>query len=266
MSSSNKDTRNIDWAVRLFRPVLVDLHIPDLKDEIRIYTANYRELQRYHMDKCLIIVKRFHFSKESYKGVFVWRYDSVCDMFILYIIVADNLFTNTTEEKSVYRKAITTHEFTHCIAAIMTSERLSDKNLIKRQLDKLKKRFHAIEQNDIQNLMTDISISMINPNASRLLTFSDGHFRTGDEDFPGKYSELYRNMLLSYSLFKDFFTDSVKKQFKDLYEKGDIKQASRIISSVIKKISKEKCLDLNFVLTRFKTDFVPKLLKEIKSI
>ncbi|MBQ6567254.1 MAG: hypothetical protein IJP62_03390 [Treponema sp.] len=263
MSSSNKDARTIDWAVKLFRPVLVDLHIPALTDEIRIYTADYKEFQRYHMDRCLVIVKRFHFSKESYKGVFIWRYDATFDIFILYVIVADNLFEETSEESAVYRKAITTHEFTHCIAAILTSERLNDKNLIKRQSDKLKKRFHAIEQNDIKNLMTDISISMVNPNAARLLTFPDSHFRTEDEDFPPKYSELYRNMLLSYSLFSDYFNDDAKKRFKAFYDEGNREQAAKIISSVIIQISKEKCLDVNFVLTRFTTEFIPKLLKEI---
>lgn len=263
MISSNKDTRTIEWAVNLFRPVLIDLNIPNLKDKNELCTSNYKLLCRYHMDRCDIIVKRFHFSNENYKGVFIWRYIAEIDTFVLYIIVNDNLFTRATSEERIYRKAITTHEFTHCIATILTSERLNDKTLIKRQSDKLKKRFHAIEQNDIKNLMTDVSISMTEPESARLLAFPDEHFRTGDEDFVPMYNDLYRNMLLSYSLFTEFFDNDKRKQFKAFYKKGDKLNASKIIASVLADISTKKCLDINFVLARFREEFVSKALKDL---
>lgn len=267
MIKTNAEKHDIHWAVQLFRPVLIDLNIQNLANQTIVFSSNYRLLQRFHMDRCIIVVKRFHFSKDSYKGVFIWQYFKKQNVFVLYIIIADNMYGgNIKHEDEIYRKAITTHEFIHCIAAMLTSARLDDPNLIKNQFDKLKKRFHAIEDNDIKNVMTDMSISLMNPNADRLLSFPDKHFRTGDEDFEPKYSELYRNMLLSYDLFNTFFTAELKKQFKIFLDEQKNDEAGSLLSDVLLKISVRKRLDMNFVITRFSEEFIPLLQNEIRTM
>ena len=215
------------------------------------------------MDRCVVIVKRHRFSNESYKGVFIWQYNEKNDIFVLYIILNENMYATSNRTDEVYRKAVSTHEFTHCVAALLTLSRLNIKVLIENQHKKLAKRFHAIEGSDIKNLMTDISNSMLNPGAEQFLFFPDSHFRTGDEDFPPKYSELYRKLLLSYELFREYFTNETIGEMKLLLDSGKRDEFADIIAERIKKISEEKRLDLNFVLQCFKNEFIKKLLKEL---
>lgn len=264
MSATGTEERTVDWAVNLFRPLLKDLRIQELKDQSIIFTANYRAFQKYHMDSCIVIVKRYKFSKPNYKGVFIWQYNTRNEIFALYIILNENMYDTTDVKNEIFRKAVSTHEFTHCVAALLTLSRLKTKVLIENQQKKLAKRFHAMEESDMGNLMADISNSMLQPNMERFLFFPDMHFRTGDEDFSQKYSELYRNLLLSYGLFKEYFTDEITTRLKELFKDGNDIEFERLVAEKIQAISKEKRLEWNFVLQSFRNIFIPKFTKELK--
>ncbi len=109
MSATGLEERTVDWAVNLFRPLLKDLGIQKLKDQSMVFTANYKAFQKYHMDSCVVIVKRYKFSKQNYKGVFIWQYNEKNEMFALYIILNENMYTTTLEKNEIFRKAVSTH-------------------------------------------------------------------------------------------------------------------------------------------------------------
>ncbi len=252
----------LEHAVKIFRPLLKDLKLQELESLALVFTDNYKAFIRQHMTNCVIVAKRHKFTKENYKGVFIWQYDRETKMYALYIIINDNMY-NSDENDGIYRKAVTTHEFVHCVAALQTLARLNTEVLIERQHEKLSRSFHAIEQSDLKNLMTDLTLSMINPDAAQLLTFSDSHFRTGDEDFKAKYSDLYRNLLLSYDLFREYFTDELYTQFAKLCQESTDK-AAELFTEIIRRLAKEKRLSVNFIVKRMTEEFIPRLLKRLK--
>ena len=99
--------------------------------------------------------------------------------------------------------------------------------------------------------MQDIGKSLFprTPKIQRILGFPDAHFRTGDEDFQGSYADLFSQLLFSYELFKQYFTDAVVRQIFDMPANGKM-AAQRIIVEMVKKIATEKCLPENFVRIR----------------
>ena len=213
--SNNISERDIEWAIKTFRPLLKDLEIPKLKaDYKQILTSEYKIFNRYNMSNCAIIVSQYEFSKLEYKGVFVWQYCKEEDFYALYIILNSNLFKNTQAIKIV-RKAVSTHEFVHCVAALMALSRLKTQALIENLHNRMKKKFHALTDNDVENIFKDLKRSLKDRKATQIETFPDDHFRVGGEDFTDSYSDLYRNLLLSYELFcsDEFFNTDRKSDF-----------------------------------------------------
>lgn len=261
--------RTIEWAINLFRPLLKKLHIQHLDQTIIIDTAQFQLLRRYNMDKCLVVVTRHKFKNANRKGVFCWQYNEETELYALYIILNDTLYTNisTNENTMIERKALSTHEYTHCIAAILTISQLSTPLLIKNQSKKLSQKFHALEQSDIKDIMKDISFSIKQPRTLHLLTFTDSHFRTGDENFPQDYIRLYRRLLFSYSLFteycneKDFFNIISQLETK---EQESIILATQKILTLLEKIAKEKHLDFDFTVNQFVDEIFPFAIKKYK--
>ena len=235
----------------MFRPLMHDLGIKKLalNDCHKITTFDdscYCLMARCNMDNCILVVKRMRFSKADYKGVFIWQYDKETKLFGMYIFLNDSLYN-----KPEIRKAVSTHEFTHCAAALMSVSELETESLIDNQMQKMRQCFHALQEDDIQKLMQDIGKSLFprTPKIQRMLGFPDAHFRTGDEDFQGSYADLFSQLLFSYELFKQYFTDAVVRQIFDM-PTNDKMAAQRIIVEMVKKIATEKCLPENFVRIR----------------
>lgn len=252
MSSSFPNRKTVEWAVHTFRPLMHDLQIGELKvnEHHQINTFDdlyYSNMVKCHMDNCVIVVKRIRFSKADYKGVFIWQYDKKTELFSLYIFLNDSLYTNN----NVIRKAVSTHEFTHCTAAFMSISELETEVLIQNQMMKMTNSFHALKDSDIQKLMNDTILSLFPkvPKVQRFLEFPDEHFRTGNEDFQGSYSDLYSRLLFSYELFKQYFTDEIVQQIFN-QDKENVNSDNALVSDMIKKIAKEKCLLKSFVEIR----------------
>lgn len=242
------DKKTVEWAVHTFRPLMHGLDIKSLTSGVyhQITTFDdlyYQNMVKCHMDNCVIIVMRMRFSKTCYKGVFIWQYNKETQLFCLYIFLNDNLFVNP-----VIRKAVSTHEFTHCTAALMSVSELETEALIYNQMNKMKQSFHAFQDSDIQKLMNDIILSLFSklPKIRQLLEFPDEHFRTGDENFQGSYTDLYSHLLFSYELFKQYFTDEMVLKLLNQTKS----ETNKDISSMVKKIAKEKCLMETFVKFR----------------
>lgn len=252
--------KDIDWAIKIFRPVLKDLGISKLKNDKLVFTDNYSNLIKNKIIKCVIVIKKFRFLKSAHEGIFVWQYDEQTDMHALYILLNENLFHNNDVETNKIKKAVAVHEFTHCVATMLTISQLETKLLIERQNKRMERRIHAIESNDTVDLFKDMLVVASRKKAEYMLSFPDSHFRTGSEDFQQSYSELYCHLLFSYQIFLEFFTDDVFNEIKKLASDQNALEIKNIIEELINQISEEKKLEINFV--RLQTDqFISKYLE-----
>lgn len=262
MTSSNSSKKTLTWAVDIFRPVLQSLKIQELELWTFKTTSGFRDLFRFHMDRAVIVVRRCKFSKPDYKGIFIWQYNEKNNIFALYILLNDNLYTDTSAKTGIIRKAVSTHEFVHCTAALMTIAEMESKTLIKNQMAKLKKSFHALGLSDVQSMLNDTKILGNTSEKEDGVYFKDSHFRTGDEDFQASYSDLYKELLFSYQLFREFFTDELMREFFIALSNKDDK-VKEIISSLVKEISEKKNLEPEFVEKKIRNEMFGTALAEI---
>ena len=212
--TDNAEERNIEWAIKVFRPLLKDLNISHLekKDERRqILTADYKLFIRHSMDKCVIIVCRYNLYQDHHQGIFVWQYNEKEDFYALYIILNNNLFS-PSKTQAIVRKAVSVHEYVHCVAAMLALSRLKTKKLIEILQSRMSKRFHALTIFDVGDIISDLRKSKKDKKLKPIDTFDDDHFRIEWEDFQASYAVLYRNLLLSYELFcEEGFFDTEKR-------------------------------------------------------
>lgn len=254
--------KTLNWAVDIFRPVLKSLKIQELDSWTFKTTSGVRELYRFHMDRAIIVVRRCRFSKPHYKGIFIWQYNEKNNIFALYILLNDDLYTNTSDDAGITRKLISTHEFVHCTAALMTIAEMESKTLIRNQMKKLKKSFHALETSDVQSMLNDTKILANSSDKEKGVHFKDSHFRTGDEDFQASYSDLYKELLFSYQLFREFFTDSLMREFFIALINKDAK-VQEIISNLVNEISQKKNLELEFVDKKIRNEMLGTAFLEV---
>lgn len=252
--------RGIEWAVKVFRPLLKDLSISTLSNTEnfrQILTAGYKEFIRHHMDNCVVLVCRHNLTKEEYQGIFVLQYNREENFYALYIILNDNLFA---PEKKVIRKAVSIHEYVHCVAAMLALSRLETAKLINRLHKKITERIHALTVIDANNILNDLKKSK---DIQSLDTFDDKHFRIEWEDFQASYADLYRNLLLSYELFceKGFFDIEKRQQFDKCIKEKKSQEAWTILVNVMQNLAEKKHLDDNFVHNRLMDDFLVKIVQ-----
>lgn len=242
--------RNLAWAVKIFRPLMKQLKLQSLDSSCprKILTSTEKNMFRLHMDRCMIVACRWKFS-DSRQGVSIWRYNKNSDVHVLYIFVNDALFDNEVEKLKILRKIVTTHEFTHCVAYILTISRIANSLITEREIERLRKNTHILTKSDIQMILGDILKSPQQFTEKEFLAFPDEHFRTGDEDFQSSYSDLYRNFLLSYELFREFFDDSKMLEFIKATDKND-GSSKKVLEDIITSIAIQKGLSRKFIIIR----------------
>lgn len=258
-----------DWAFSLFRPILQDLHLQDLnqKNYVRTSMKKYG-LIKHNMERCVIVALRYSFTDPNDKGVFVWTYDKKRDFYVLYIIINDNLYNkDMSHEGCVKRKIVTTHEFTHCTAAMLSLSKMKSSELVTSLQKSMRKNVDVIQSVDIDSVMSEFSKELdedSKPNKTELSfrKFDDDHFRTGYEGFEGSYYDLNTNFLFSKQLFEEFFDNKQRQTFKECIKQGKLQEAVGLIKISAETVINKKKLDRKFVLNRIKTDFLPLYLAE----
>lgn len=264
MSALSKiEQAEIDKNVKLFRPLLKDLQLQTISciGYRCVLTSEYRLFNRFNMANCAVIVSQYSFSNMEYKGVFIWQYDQEEDFYVLYIILNRNLYGSNTLDERIIRKAVSVHEFTHCVAALLTISRLKTSALIISLQKKMAQSFHALRTSDITNIFKDLAMSLNDRKAMQTENFDDSHFRTGGEVFSASYSDLYRHLLLSYDLFceKDFFNSDIREKFYACIRGDDITGSTNILIAIIQKLVEKKSLDKKFVVQQVTTFFLPRM-------
>lgn len=259
---TNTDERTIPWAIKLFRPVLKDLQLQKLNSQYtRIITGDYKIFARYNMSRCVIYAHKCAFSNVKHKGAFIMRYISEKNIYILHILLGADLYEEDIQETKICRKLITTHEFTHCVAALMTLSLIETKLLIQSFNQKMRSKFHYLEEEAVTRLLDEMAKPYENEKEEGFSTFPDSHFRTGYENFRSSYCDLNRNFLLSLPLLKEYLTNDKIEKFLLYLSQRDNKSAMSVLQAVIDQLSREKNLDHEFVFQRIREEIVFLILK-----
>lgn len=257
------------WVFSLFRPVLRDLRLQSLNPQICIRMSQKKYgFYKYNMARCVIVAMKWHFTNLNDKGVFVWTFNEEKNFYILYLIINDSLYADgMSHEERVRRKIVTTHEFTHCTAAMLSLSRIKSKQLIVSLQNSMRKSVDVIQSVDVDGIMSEFSKEMstdLQNDRTELASrkFDDGHFRTNYESFTGSYYDLYTNFLLSKQLFEEYFTDEHRQEFNENMKCKNMAKAVLLLKNAAEKVIEEKNLDKKFVMDKIANVFIPLYLKE----
>lgn len=268
-SEKSATEHGTEWAYSIFRPLLRDLHLQSLQDRTYLRTSNKKyNLIKHHMERCVIVALRYKFSNENDKGVFVWTYDKKRKFYVLYIVINDNLYNaNMNHEDCVKRKLVTTHEFTHCTAAMLSLSKICSEHLIDSLQKSMRKNVDVIQSVDVDSVMSEFKKEISEDNKSEktdlsFRKFDDEHFRTGYEGFEGSYYDLNSNFLFSKQLFEEYFEKQEQLSFKEYIKQDFLQEAVILLKNASEAVIKEKHLDRKLVLNKILTDLLPQYLAE----
>ncbi|MBD5438400.1 MAG: hypothetical protein HDR37_07545 [Treponema sp.] len=262
--TTNVDDKDTAWALKTFRPLLKALKLQEAKSEpLTVFPSQYKIFHRHNMTNCVIVVKTKAFTNKDDRGIFIWQYNKESDFYALYIVLNSLLFADSNLETRIKRKTTGVHEFTHCVAAMMTFSRLQSKALIRTMHERMARQFHSLDKNSLELLLRELTKPLNADLKESVPVFPDDHFRTGGEDFTGKYDELAKNFLLSYELFceQEFFGSEKQRQFKDFLKRNQKEDALRLLVSVIKPLSDKKALSVHFIIKRIDEEFLQRLTR-----
>ena len=260
--TTNVDDKNTAWALKTFRPLLKALKLQEVKSgPFTVFASCYKIFHRYNMANCVIVVKTREFTNKDDRGIFIWQYNEESKIYALYIVLNSLLYEKSDIETRIKRKATGVHEFTHCVAAMLTFSRLQSKALIDSMQERMTKKIHSLNKNSLEILLREYTRPFDESFKNSVPTFPDEHFRTGGEEFSGAYDELVRNFLLSFELFSepDFFNPDKQKQFRDLLKENQQETALQLLVSVIEPLSNSKALSPHFIVQRIYEEFLPKI-------
>lgn len=258
------ELKSVDWAIKLFRPLLRSLKLQEINNKpLTAFPSEYKMFHRYNMANCAIVVEIKKFRNEDDRGIFIWQYNEETNFYAFRIVLNNYLYTKSDRKTKILRKAAGIHEFTHCAAAMMTFSRLQSKILIETLQHRMIKKIQALNKVDLENLFRELTMSLSEKEKNNVMTFPDEHFRTDSEDFTGSYYELSRNFLLSYELFcePDFFNAEKQKEFQTLLNAKKHQEALELLISVVKPLSEKKAISEHFIIQRIDEEFLNKLLR-----
>lgn len=263
--TTNVDDKNTAWALKTFRPLLKALKLQEVKSEpLTVFASQYKIFYRYNMTNCIIVVKTKTFTNKDDRGIFIWQYDEETNFYALYIVLNADLYSKNDFEMKIRRKATGIHEFTHCVAAMMTFSRLQSKALIDSMQERMTKKIHALNKNSLEILLREYTRPYDESFRNSVPTFPDEHFRTEGEEFSGRYDELVRNFLLSFELFSEpeFFNQDKQKQFREHLKNNQQETALQLLVSVIEPLSKQKALSPHFIVQRINEEFLSRIKEQ----
>lgn len=256
--------RNVEWAVDLFRPLLQKLNVQNVGSSPTIVkTVNDRNLIIKGMGRCIIGIQR-QILADGQRAYCTFIHRKEVNLYILSIVIDDSLFEKDDHESRVQRKALAVHEFVHCVAIMMSLSLLGTgaNPLIERLKQILKEKLSVTTSDDFTQLFAALGTLAKKTEFPKLSLCSDKHFRTGFEDFPDDYADLYLNFLFSYKLLREIIDAERFETFKTLIVSKDANHLASFLRDLLKEISETKALEQEFVFERF-LQFLPRLSKEL---
>ena len=260
-SNSN---RNVEWAVETFRPLLQALRLQYIGTKpTYVKAADFRNLIVKGMGRCVIAVQRQKIA-DGQKGYCVFIHNEELNLYILSIVVDETLFSDDSHDNRVQRKALGIHEFVHCVAIMMSVSLLGTgpNPLIERLKQILSEKLTVTTSEDFTALLKALGAISADTEPPKISMFNDKHFRTGFEDFPDDYADLYLNFLFSYKLLKEIIDPQRIETFKQLIFAKDSEHLIQFLNDILSEIVEVKALEKEFVYQRF-LSFLPRLSTEM---
>lgn len=249
------------WS--LFQPLLDCIRIHDVgSSPVIVKAKDFRSMIIKGMGRCIITVQRQHVSDGS-KGFFTFIHHRR-NIYILSIVLDDSLFTSSDHDFRVRRKAALLHEFTHCVATMMSIARMGKEPnaFIESLKQKLKETVSRTTSNDFELLIQAIGSLDGNPKYRDIPLLTDKHFRLGYEDFDGDYALLYLDFLFPYETVSVYFTDNEKSSIRSFNSQDDAEGLGKFLAQILEHIIDKESLDRGFALKKFML-YLPRLILDI---
>ena len=211
---SNTQYRNDPkTAVRIFRPILQELHVRDLSNKRPVFLAAFDHLAFLSLDYCSI---QFAVGKIDASGIFLIKYTKQ-GLLRAYIILNENLYVdNNNGGIKEFRKIAAVHEFVHFIAILFVATVTKTVSLRSTLLTRLHNKVQKFwGPNSLQLYYALTGKETIPEYTHPELT--DAHFRIGYEGPTPDYEVLFLHFLFSRELFETYFGEDIQNQFKQLY-------------------------------------------------
>jgi hypothetical protein len=257
MEGSHKFTLDLESAVNVFYPVLKRLQIKrDIKDNIPISVALSCFDQLKEIDSIskweIVILKRNLINTDN-TALFMLKLEDpqFKDSKIKCFIVIDERYYPRGESFRVVhetRLIIAVHEFMHFLSYVFArinnhpSEFLEiSKVQLSKKIDLLSTKT-SLELYNLFNGITPVDDLTNSKNAN------DEHFRLRKDDTPLNYTELYKNLMLPFQLFDEYFSEQDKERFSKLWREQKYGEADDLYKDIAKRVAREEWITEKFAI------------------
>jgi len=248
-------------VVELFRPLLekIDLlTIPAAPDYLLIELGDFDELLKRKFGDCILTIRRRNFmSTPSGYYTFSFKTTNNRRIFFLNIFLSNILFVSNSPTLRIKRHRTFLHEFTHCIAAFLSMEKIIKiSGLISDLSKKLEAKSKLNNESHYQSLLVQFGnnpISIVNA----LEIFPDEHFRIGYENFNGSFSNIYKKLTLDTNIFEKYFTLELQNLFYQHVRKGEVSKSSTILRQAIAELVSNEAISSDMINLRLREELLP---------
>ncbi|MDR2543127.1 MAG: hypothetical protein LBC80_06740 [Treponema sp.] len=240
----NKITSDLDYIIESFRPVLNKLQENHDSPVFLSSFTNFANLK--NIGNWAISLLKANLNNE--KAIHMFKYNEKYEIFHFYIILDEVLFNNTNEMK-IIKKTIIAHEFIHFLAffyAIFSSSGKKSRQKSIERLSKISADGESINKKTL-NLLEFLNKSESFVDFYSYKQVNDSHFRTGIENMPIDYSELFKNFLFPRQIFDEYFILEKRKMFFNLLREHEQEKAFKIFSDISDIITEKEFLSKSFV-------------------
>ena len=199
-------------AVKIFRPLLIDLNVREGTGLLPIFIVNYDALDFLKLDEFSV---QFAIGDIDAEGLFFVKYTRQ-KLLRAYIILNRNLYNSQGKWKREIRKIAAIHEFVHFIAVVYLANSIGSGSLRSKLLNRLRRTVDRLWGPDLLELYYALSGKKRKSN-NIPPELTDSHFRLGDEGETPDYDILFYYFMFSRELFEAYFNQELQNQFKTLY-------------------------------------------------
>lgn len=240
--------RSTVWAFSLFRPILQQLKVQDLKENPVVFKASeHRELIVAGMRRWVIVARQFSFRDQS-KGFAKVIYSKTHNLFLLMVCIDKDLYRNDELELRKQRKLVAVHEFVHGTAHMCLESLLKSEKYIECMKESIKAKMERTSSDEFNEMVLAIG-KLGTKDGTKYETFTDDHFRllwdNSMDGFDGNFAELYTELMLSYQLVSETMT-ALRIQ------RGPGANILELLTLAINELIQTKALDKEFVVGRIK--------------
>jgi hypothetical protein len=243
---------NIKYAVECFTPILKRLRNDFGKP---IFLAEY--FATPELDKWLLFMVHTELDYKEALSAFVYKNDH----FVFYIILNNDLFKN--EKLTGLGRIALTHEFCHLVACLISFTEMGSEAFINKVKERLTHKLNSLQGEELNNFYKILSNETIVNDKVISKNFGDEHFRLGFGNFEYNYSDLFMQLLLPFTEFKEYFSEKEIKQYISFFNENKKIEAKDIINSCIDEVAKKTDLPKNFIILS-SNYYLPLLLEHNK--